>query len=199
MVIKKRKQSFSMISSPGCSGDLKADYMYDPKTKRYYHPPSHGQTVVEVFDDLIQKGSDDNDFKILLQADRAFKKLWTDLLTTLSPKFRVGDYVVFPSETATADSRFSLKAPVWIAKQIRSWKKVCDWRNKSNVTYHCTREFVRSDSAEKSFRDENEAVPVEAIEELAAANRVLMRFKKELAAAGVRNATLNHLGKAYKI
>ncbi|MHC4951495.1 MAG: hypothetical protein ACYTEU_11010 [Planctomycetota bacterium] len=198
-MVKKRKQSFSMISSPGCSGDLKADFMYDPKTKKYYSPPSRGQTVAKLFEELLQHGTDDDRFKVMLNADRAFKALWIDLENTLTPKFSKKDLVVFPVESNAADSKYSLSSPVWICGKIVSWKKVCDWRNKSRVTYPCTREFVRCDSAEKKQTVETDAIPVEAVDKLKTANKVLLKFKKQLAEAGVKNATINFLGRAYKI
>lgn len=199
MIIKKRNQTFEMIESPDCSSDLKADYMYDPKTKRYYHPPGRRYTIGELFEDRIAYGTDDESFQILMHADKRFSKMWKDLRKTLTPRFKKGDLVVFPSESSAADSKFSLNSPIWIVGEILSWKKVCDWRDKSQVTFECTRDFTRCDSAEKQQAYESKPIPVEKMDELKAANKVLMMFKKSLANVGIKNATLNYLGKAYKI
>ena len=196
--IKKEKRSLVVISATNCSGDFEEEFLYDPKKKTIIeHQYNREKTINQKFDNFFEygKNTSDSNFHLLCQTIPAFKTRWKDLEKTLKPKFAKGDFVIHARENG--ESKFTLKSPVWTVGDIIGWSQYCS--TNKGTGYNCVREFHRCDNPETKTLAESDVIPAENIEKLEVANKVVLKFKKELKAAGIKNASLNFMGKAYRV
>ena len=198
MQTKKETRNLTIISNAQCSGNFNSKFIYDPKNKTIYTIDFKEKSIKNKLDQLLTHwdGTQNKEFEILRKSIPLFNTIWKDLEKTLKPKFKKGDFVVFKQER-TDRTCFSLNSPIWIVGDIVGWQKKCNMDGKT--VYQCKRKFKCTDSTETITNTENNAVPVETIDKLTIANKVMLKFKKELKTAGIKNAAITYMGKTYKI